>query len=412
MANHGRIYQSILDAVSSGQLTQPFGSATVEKACPRFARNTYRNFLAKHAEGNPSGATELFLRVSRGLYCIGRSSRDSIDPGQPDHESETPTPFDVKRDQYVELLKPLFLAADPVSDDIIRYFASLLRVVGMEDRGWDPYAESRAVLNDINGFFKVDLPEAIFQQPDRTIWRLGLLLYSHIVEMDAPYEVMTNLLRFQLGKGYSPNPFYAFLTSAEQKSFRKRGITTGRKIEIIQQLSEAAGLEVGNIFDTFYDNRLRNAISHSDYILTDGDFRCRGGVSGTRAFRISYEELDRILTSAKAFIAAFFSVEQLARQVWGMKKQQAIPYDPNYKGLMEILVDDRDFMCGFRVHWPNGSQSTYRRTEDGIDMTNCSLDMNNATISLFVDLYRHFPDDIQLSGNCTTVPPPRERYPL
>ena len=25
---------------------------------------------------------------------------------------------------------------------------------------------------------------------------------------------------------------------------------------------------------------------------------------------------------------------------------------------------------------------------------------------------RHFPDDIQLSGNCTTVPPPRERYPL
>ena len=27
-------------------------------------------------------------------------------------------------------------------------------------------------------------------------------------------------------------------------------------------------------------------------------------------------------------------------------------------------------------------------------------------------LDRHFPDDIQLSGNCTTVPPPRERYPL
>ncbi len=391
MANHGRIYQSILDSVSSGRLIQPFGSAAIEKACPGFARNTYRNFLAKHAQGNSNNATELFQRIERGLYCLIQSPGQSSASNRSYSETEPTTPFDAKRDQYVELLKPLFLPADPVSNDIIRYFASLLRVLGMEDRGWDPYAESRAVLSDINGFFKVDLPEAIFQQPDRTTWRLGLLLYSHIVEMDAPYEVMTNLLRFQLGKGYSPNPFFAFLSSAQKKSFQKVGISTGRKIEIIKQLSEAAGLEVGTIFDDFYNNRLRNAISHSDYIFTDEDFRCRGGISGIRAFKIAYEELDRILMSAKAFIAAFFSVEQLARQVWGTKKQQAIPYDPHYKGLMEVLVDDRDLMCGFRVHWPNNSQSTYRRTEDGIDMTNCSLDLKNATISLFVDLYARNP---------------------
>ena len=100
-----------------------------------------------------------------------------------------------------------------------------------------------------------------------------------------------------------------------------------------------------------------------------------------------------MLVSAKAFIAAFFSVELLARQVWGLRKKQAFPYDPNYKGLMEVLVDDRDVMCGFRVHWPNNSQSTYRRTEDGIEMTNCSLDLQNATISLFVDLYARNPSE-------------------
>jgi len=261
----------------------------------------------------------------------------------------------------------------------------------MEDRGWDPYAESRAVLDDINGLFEVNLPEAIFPQPDRTTWRLGLLLYSHIVEMDAPYEVMTNLLRFQLGKGYSPNPFFAFLSNAEKKSFRKRGISTGRKIEIIKELSNEAGLEVGTIFDDFYSNQLRNAISHSDYILADEGFRCRGGISGIRAFRIPYKELDRILMSAKAFIAAFFSVEQLARHAWGAKKQQAFAYDGRYKGLMEVLVDDRGLLCGFRVHWPNNSESTYRRTEDGIDMTNCSLDLKNATIELFVDLFARNP---------------------
>jgi hypothetical protein len=116
----------------------------------------------------------------------------------------SPDPFAQKRDHYIERLKPIFLRRDPISKDIIRYFASLLRVLGMEDCGWDPYAESRAVLNDINGFFKVELPPAHFKEPDKTPRRLGLLLYSHVVEMDAPYEVLTNLLRFQLARATAP----------------------------------------------------------------------------------------------------------------------------------------------------------------------------------------------------------------
>ena len=391
MAKHGRIYQSILEAVLNRRLPQPFGSADIERTCPGFARNTYKNFLAKHAKGNSNNATELFIRIERGKYCLDNAAILPDEMDQLYRETESSTPFGEMRDQYFELLKPLFLPDDPVSNDIIKYFASLLRVLGMEDGGWDPYAESRAILNDINGIFKLNLPQAIFSEPDWTTWRLGLLLYSHIVEMDAPYEVMANLLRFQLGKGYSPSPFYDFLTSNQKKSFRRVGISASKKIEIIKQLSESAGLNVGKIFDDFYDNRLRNAISHSDYILAEESFRCRGGISGARAFSITYEELNRILVSAKAFMSAFFSAEQLARQVWGAEKQRAIPYDSHYKGLMEVLVDDRDLMCGFAVHWPNNSQSTYRRTEHGIEMINCSLDLDNAAISLFVDLYARKP---------------------
>ena len=307
---------------------------------------------------------------------------------------EIVSPFDIKREKYFEILKPLFLPDDPVNHDIINYFASLLRVLGTEDGGWDPYAESRATLHDLNSFFKINLPQDYFPDRNATLWRIGLLLYSHIVEMDAPYEVLTNLLRFRLDKGYSPNAFFKFLTDKEKKSFGKRGISTGRKIEIIKDLSTEARLpDVGAIFDNFYDNHLRNAVGHSDYILTDEDFRCRGGISGTKAFRIPYEELNETLTAAKAFIAAFFQVELFARQVWGLEKQKAVPYDPHYKGLMEILVDDRDVMCGFRVHWPNGSQSTYRRTEDGIEMINCFLDLNSATISLFVNRYAQEPSE-------------------
>ncbi len=308
-------------------------------------------------------------------------------------QQEPPTSYDTKREAYIALLKPLFMPADPVSHDIVRYFASLLRVLGMEDHGWDPYAESRAMLHDINALFSVDLPEAEFKDPGRTHFRLGLILYSHVVEMDAPYEVVTNLLRFKLGKGYSPNPFLAFLTEGEQKGFQKRGISTLRKIEIIKKLSDESGFDLGAMFDEFYSNRLRNAISHADYILTDEDFRCRRDISGIKGFRLNYEELDRMIMCAKAFISAFLQVELLARQVWGMEKQKAIPYDPQYKGLMEILVDDHDVMCGFRVHWPNNSQSTYRRTEAGVDMSNCMLDMKNATINFMVGQYANNPGE-------------------
>ncbi len=301
--------------------------------------------------------------------------------------------FTQRRDHYIERLEPVFLPPDPFSNDIIRYFASLLRVLGMEDRGWDPYAESRAILNDINGLFKVELPQEHFEAPDMTVWRIGLLLYSHIVEMDAPYEVLTNLLRFQLGKGYSPNPYFDLLSAKEQKGYSRRGISIHRKIELIKQLSGELGNDVGGIFDDFYDNKLRNAIAHSDYILTDEDFRCRGGLSGLKAFKITHEDLAEKISAAKSFIAAFFQIELLARQVWGQRKQVAIPYDPRCKGLMEILVDERDVMCGFKVHWPNETDSLYRRSEDGIDMANCMLDLKNGTLQLFVGLYARNPGD-------------------
>jgi hypothetical protein len=295
------------------------------------------------------------------------------------------------RDRYVNILRPLFLPEETVSNDIIRYFASLLRVLGMEDKGWDPYAESRQILNDLNRLMNIRLPKKNFPDGERTTWRLGLLLYAHIVEMDAPYEVLANLLRFRLGQGYNPNPYFDFLTEKEKKNFPKSGIRTGRKIELIKKLSDEAGLNVGNIYDEIYNSRLRNAIQHSDFILTDEDFRSRSGISGTKAFKLAYSELDDLLTKAKAFIAAFLQIEMTARKVWGRNSGRAIPYDSHYKGLMEVLVDEQGLLCGFVVHWPNESQSMYRRTEQGVDMLNCMVSSKKANIELWVDRYARNP---------------------
>lgn len=294
------------------------------------------------------------------------------------------------RSRYIPLMEPLFFPEDPTGPDIIRLFASLLRIVGMEDKGWDPYIESRGVLNDLNALMQIELPDEKFPQKFSTVWRLGLLFYNHIVEMDAPYEVLANLLRFRLGKGYSPNPFFDFLTESQKKRYRRTGLFPKQKIDIIKQLANEAKLAIGSIFDEFFRSDLRNSISHSDFILSDDNFRCRGS-NGINAFILSFEELNEVLTKAKVFIGTFFGLEREARRLWGTFAGRGMPYDPHYKGIMEVLIDDEGLMNGFKVHWPNASESVYRRTQNGIDMTNCMLDVNNATITLFVDLYARNP---------------------
>ncbi len=277
------------------------------------------------------------------------------------------------RSRYIPLMAPLFFPPDAVERDVVRYFSCLLRVGGMEDAGWDPYEESRTVLEDLNALMQLELPEDKFTAKKLTTWRLGLIFYNHIVEMDGPYEVLANLLRFRLGKGYSPNPFSDFLTAKQKKRARKTGLYPKDKIGIVKRLGAEAQLSIGDIFEEFFRNDLRNAVSHSDFNFTDDGFRCRGA-HWINAFKLSFEELDDLLTKARVFITTFFVLENEARRTWGQYAGKGMPYDPRYKGLMEVLVDGGGLMNGFKVHWPNGSDSIYRRTKDGIVMTNCMFD--------------------------------------
>jgi hypothetical protein len=69
VAGH-EVYFSIVDAVNKGRLQEPFTRNDFKRACPGFAENTYRNFLYKHAKGNPD--TKLFEKVARGKYKLIR----------------------------------------------------------------------------------------------------------------------------------------------------------------------------------------------------------------------------------------------------------------------------------------------------------------------------------------------------
>ncbi len=57
--------------------------------------------------------------------------------------------------------------------------------------------ESRRTLIDLHELMNIDLRTDKFTQREKSLFRLWLLMYCHIVETDAPYEVITNLLRFR-----------------------------------------------------------------------------------------------------------------------------------------------------------------------------------------------------------------------
>lgn len=68
----GNFIKAIRRAVKTGTLKQPFRAADVKKAVPGFAKNTYHVFLPKHRSDNPDNQTELFERISPGLYRLIR----------------------------------------------------------------------------------------------------------------------------------------------------------------------------------------------------------------------------------------------------------------------------------------------------------------------------------------------------
>lgn len=70
-----KVYGSIVRAVKSGKLEEPFGHEEFRSACPGLGQGTYAAFLNKHRVGNPGGASELFLRVAPGRFRLARPFR-------------------------------------------------------------------------------------------------------------------------------------------------------------------------------------------------------------------------------------------------------------------------------------------------------------------------------------------------
>ncbi len=134
--------------------------------------------------------------------------------------------------------------------------------------------------------------------------------------------------------------------------------------------------ELPTLIDSFFDDRIRNAFSHSDYILTDEHFRL---ASGGLMQQIPVSELDTRISACFEFFGAF----QGLHRSW-LKQLSELPrYHkwPNYE-VLEILSDEVEGVFGLNIHFSNGSKATYTRQASGIQAVNLRPE-KGGTINFF-----------------------------
>jgi hypothetical protein len=304
---------------------------------------------------------------------------------------------------YADVLNPLFDCTPFMkSDRFFEFVCALVRAGGAHGPEWDPWYESQATLDDLGNLAKLDLPTAIFPDPNRTRVRLSLLSYCHLTEMDFPYALVANLLRLRLGKKYCMSPFFDLFVPVGKRSAaplpKLMPPSPGKKIARINKYAEEAKFpEVGQAFKSIYDRVIRNAIYHSDYTLSNGELRLLTDFhlskdKGHLTPVVEWEQLSELFNDTFAFYTALFSLYERCLKSFAGFKDAFIPFDSHYKGIIQLIFDEDQRLIGFRVYWPNGSLSEYERLKSASSGSNLVFDPDGS-INLMVGLYASKPGD-------------------
>ncbi len=272
--------------------------------------------------------------------------------------------------EYSNCLGHLFNLARDTNG--LQFIYTLLRVSGIQDGGWDPFVEAQEALFE---FSKI-LQRASRKGINKNSFRLALLIYCHSVEMAAPYQMLYNLLRCAQGKNYVPFPFPGY-PLGKKKPFNVRPQSPTRKIaSLVQEAEKIGDKKLGTEMSSFFDDDIRNAFYHSDYSLTDTEFRiCENGLPKS----ISFGDLSEKLSRCFAFYQAFFDLYKQHRLSFGgTKKYHRMP---NFE-VFELLTDKKEGLVGFKMHFSSGSTAFWERRKERVHGINVMLEKDH--INFFV----------------------------
>lgn len=253
---------------------------------------------------------------------------------------------------------------------------ALLRVSGLQDAGWDPFEESQAAFEDFNWHLQAE-DDAL---SSKSQWRIGLLMYCQAVEMSAVHSTLANILRILLGQPYHLNPLGSLGRPDKKRMFKFYPPSATVKWRKLRDMAtEAERNDLVRMINAVYDDAVRNAFAHSDYILTDTHFRwTEGGLPS----QIPLEQINNLVANAFIFFGIFMDI----RDRWLSLVGQMPRYHkwPQYE-VLELLKDENQKLNGFRVHFSNGNSARFSRTSEGVDCTNVII-QGDGTINFMVGL--------------------------
>jgi len=255
-------------------------------------------------------------------------------------------------EKYYQYLKGLFKLA--LEKQPVQFLYNTLQVTGMHYGHWDPTYEIYDFFEDFNKI----LEEETHKNPtSKRVYRIGLLMYCHAVEMSLPWQFLANTLRIINNEPYIIEPF---------KGLGRRNVppSTKTKIRKIKELAEAVGENnLINYISEFFHDGVRNSFYHSDYCLTDKEYRySHNGI----ATSMPKEKIDTLIVNCFAFYAAFFHNHTLVKST--LKKIKTYHKWPNYE-VLEILKNESE-VYGFKVHFSNGSVAKFTREPEKVEAIN------------------------------------------
>lgn len=241
---------------------------------------------------------------------------------------------------------------------------TLLRPRGMHDAGWDVLDESEASFEDFNWM----LSKAENEKDAACARRLALHYYCFIIEMSPIHEIILNLLRCISGQRYLPFPFgHLYRRKAKDDPWSFIPPSMPKKVSEIIKLAESLGeKELVKHIKYVFDEGIRNAIAHSDYTLTETEFRTRGG-GFARAMPL--KDLENRIGFCFVFVTGLLKAYDNMKYALGQAKR--FHKLDNYE-VLELLKDENG-LYGFQLHFSNGSKSTYTRTRQGVTQINMTL---------------------------------------
>ena len=241
---------------------------------------------------------------------------------------------------------------------------TLLRPRGMHDAGWDVLDESEATFEDFNWM----LSKTKKEKGTACARRLALHYYCFIIEMSPIHEIILNLLRCISGQRYLPFPFgHLYRRRSKNDPWSVIPPSMPKKIREVTKLAESLGeTELVKHIKFVFDEGIRNAIAHSDYTLTNAEFRTRGG-GFARAMPL--KDLDNRIGFCFAFTSGLLKAYNNMKYALGQAKRF---HKWDRYEVLELLKDEKG-IYGFHIHFSNGSKSTFTRTKQGVTQINMTL---------------------------------------